>query len=63
LNCELQAKETAGFCPPFVSLDAQDKPGHDEEKRRLGPGSAAQHFVLRCARETRSIVEEAPQLP
>jgi len=27
-------------------------PGHDEE-RRLGPGSATQHFVLRRARETR----------
>ena len=38
-------------------VDGRDKPGHDEG-RRLGPGSGAHHFVVRCARETRSIVEE-----
>src|SRR5438874_207840 len=30
-------------------VDGRDKPGHDED-RKLGPGSATQHFVLRRAR-------------
>src|ERR1700733_13510294 len=45
-------------------MDARVKPGHDElGKRNPGPGSAAHHFVLRRARDTGSVVEEAPQLP
>src|SRR5437879_10294244 len=37
-------------------------PGHDEV-RKMGPGSATQHYVLRRARETRSVIQKAPQLP
>ena len=43
-------------------VDGRDKPGHDEE-RKLGPGSATQHFALRRARDTRSVIQERPQLP
>jgi hypothetical protein len=50
------------FTCTLKNVDGRDKPGHDEQ-RRLDPGSAAHHFVLRRARETRSVVEEAPQLP
>src|SRR5205814_9543410 len=42
-------------------VDGRDEPGHDE--RRLGPGSAAHHFVLHRARETRSVIQERPKLP
>ena len=43
-------------------VDGRDKAGHDED-RKLGPGSATQHFVLRRARDTRLVIEETPQLP
>jgi hypothetical protein len=55
-------RKRRAFARRFVSMDVRDKPGHDEEET-LGPGSAAHHFVLRSARETRSVIQEAPQLP
>jgi hypothetical protein len=50
-------KKRRAFARRLVSMDARVKPG------RLDPGSAAHHFVLRRARETGSVIQEAPQLP
>jgi hypothetical protein len=32
-------------------------------REKIGPGSAAHHFVLRRARDTGSVIQERPELP